>query len=336
MVPPGEVTAARSCSGWSSPIASSAPRPRSVWSTRMRGLVPRAARPSTPASIIASASRNTYAGPEPERPVTASRCCLGHAHHDADRAEHALGERRGRRRSRACRRRSPTTPGAHERGRVGHRPDDRRPGARPRASAMVTPAAIDRTMASLGAARARALSSAAAHVVRLHRDHHDVGVGRPPRPGWAPRGRRRRPSRGRGGGRRRPRRRRASRRPSRRRAGRRRAPRPCARRRAAPPASCGGGVPASRDAKSRTTCRERRERARGTPTAAHFPERTRPRHLGPASIRARRVRTAGLGDDTLSHSSGAINLFGHHRRSGQRAGRNAIRTTGWNQRSVSS
>jgi hypothetical protein len=34
---------------------------------------------------------------------------------------------------------------------------------------------------------------------------------------------------------------------------------------------------------------------------AHFPERTRPRHLGPASIRARRVRTAGLGGDTLSH-----------------------------------
>ena len=51
-----------------------------------------------------------------------------------------------------------------------------RPGARPRASAIATPAAIDSTIASSAEAR-RAPLERRRHVAGLHRDDHDVGVG---------------------------------------------------------------------------------------------------------------------------------------------------------------
>ena len=85
---------------------------------------------STPASIIASARRNTYAGPEPDSPVTASSCCSGTPHDDADRAEHPLGEleiglggvRAGRDRGRRRRRTSAGVLGmARTTGRAGAR-----------------------------------------------------------------------------------------------------------------------------------------------------------------------------------------------------------------------
>ena len=51
------------------------------------------ARPtSRPASIIASTTRNTYAGPEPDRPVTASSIGSPDAHDDADGAEQTFRE----------------------------------------------------------------------------------------------------------------------------------------------------------------------------------------------------------------------------------------------------
>src|SRR5206468_930976 len=64
VVPPGDVTAARNDSGDSSPTASRRLEPSSVWITSARALS-RGRPTSTPASIIASARRNTYAGPEP-------------------------------------------------------------------------------------------------------------------------------------------------------------------------------------------------------------------------------------------------------------------------------
>src|SRR5690606_21395206 len=71
VVPPGEVTAARSASGPCSPSASSRAAPRIVWRTRASA-VGRGSPASTPASMRASATRKTYAGPEPDRPATAS------------------------------------------------------------------------------------------------------------------------------------------------------------------------------------------------------------------------------------------------------------------------
>lgn len=87
MVPPGEVTAARSASGPSSPSPSRAAAPTSVCRTSASD-VSRVRPTSTPPSIIDSATRNTYAGPEPE-PRDRVELRLLHAHHEADGTEHA-------------------------------------------------------------------------------------------------------------------------------------------------------------------------------------------------------------------------------------------------------
>ena len=149
VVPPGEVTAARrTARGVVAHGEQATPTPRSVWSTRMRA-VSAVSPTSTPASIRASASRNTYAGPEPERPVTASRCFSGTrtttptaprtrsaSSRSASVAKRAAGDGRHARpaRGRACSA-SPAPP----------------PGAGRAASSVsiVTPAAIERIMASL-------------------------------------------------------------------------------------------------------------------------------------------------------------------------------------------
>src|SRR5262249_9771404 len=72
VVPPGEVTAARRASGAWPVSARRWADPSSVWTTSScatgRG---RPAR--TPPSVIASATRKMYAGPDPDNPVTASR-----------------------------------------------------------------------------------------------------------------------------------------------------------------------------------------------------------------------------------------------------------------------
>jgi len=71
VVPPGDVTAARNAAGPSSLWASNVAEPSSVCSTSFSD-TSRVNPTSTPASIIASATRKTYAGPDPDRPVTAS------------------------------------------------------------------------------------------------------------------------------------------------------------------------------------------------------------------------------------------------------------------------
>ena len=124
VVPPGDVTAARSASGSPRPAASSVAEPSSVCSTSAcrdrRGAGP----PSTPPSMSASATSNTYAGPEPESPVTASSCC------SATRTTMPTA-RRSRSASSRCslgRGRAGRDGGraeADERGRVRHRPHDR-------------------------------------------------------------------------------------------------------------------------------------------------------------------------------------------------------------------
>ena len=71
VVPAGDVTAARKASALSPVSLSSRAEPSSLWMTSSEA-TGRGKPDSTPASIIASATRNTYAGPDPDNPVTAS------------------------------------------------------------------------------------------------------------------------------------------------------------------------------------------------------------------------------------------------------------------------
>ena len=130
VVPPGDVTAARSDSGVSPPSLSSVAAPSSVWRTSASA-VARGSPTSTPASVIASARRNTYAGPDPDNPVTASSWLSGTrttvptapSTRSASSRCGLVGEGAGRRsRPRPCPR---------ARRRVRHRPYDR-PGPAPR------------------------------------------------------------------------------------------------------------------------------------------------------------------------------------------------------------
>src|SRR5215203_6066582 len=69
VVPPGLVTAVRSSAGLLPLSTSSFADPSRVWNASVSA-VSRGRPPRTPASAIASATRNRYAGPDPERPVT--------------------------------------------------------------------------------------------------------------------------------------------------------------------------------------------------------------------------------------------------------------------------
>src|SRR5262249_48036124 len=72
VVPPGEVTAARNASGPSGDSASNRADPSSVWVASVAA-VGRGSPASTPASTSASATRKTYAGPDPDSPAPAPR-----------------------------------------------------------------------------------------------------------------------------------------------------------------------------------------------------------------------------------------------------------------------
>ena len=71
MVPAGEVTRSRNRLGCSPVSTSSFAEPNTVWVTNADA-VSRGNPSWTPASIIASTTKNRYAGPEPEIAVTAS------------------------------------------------------------------------------------------------------------------------------------------------------------------------------------------------------------------------------------------------------------------------
>ena len=132
--------------------------PSSVWRTNAAA-VSRGSPTSTPASIIASASRNTYAGPGAGEAGDRVELGLGHPHHDPDRAEHALGERElglARMGAGGDRRGTP----ADERAGVRHRPHHGMAGSVASMAAIVTPAAIDRISAPSASADADASSAA--------------------------------------------------------------------------------------------------------------------------------------------------------------------------------
>src|SRR5262245_42917895 len=157
VVPPGDVTVARSVSGASPLSASSAAAPISVWRTsasawsRVRPTI-------TPASIIASASRNRYAGPEPERPVTASRwgSDTRTTVPTEPRTRSALSTSSSVASEPAAMADAPLPTIA---GRFGIALTTGRPGAACSSVAMLTPAAMERTRACSGNAVALAVSA---------------------------------------------------------------------------------------------------------------------------------------------------------------------------------
>ena len=178
VVPPGDVTAARNESGVSVPSPRSVLAPSRVWRTSAAA-VGLGSPTSTPASIIASARRNTYAGPEPERPVTASSCASGTRPRSRPRRAHALP---GRARAR---------PRGRPRGDGGRAPTDERPGVRQIARDRVSgQRGFDRgdgdsrgdreDQRAIRQCRRRCLQRGR-HVAGLHRDHEDLCVGRCPR-----------------------------------------------------------------------------------------------------------------------------------------------------------
>ena len=165
----------------SSPVSSSSvAAPSSVWQTSAAA-VARGKPTSTPASVMASANRNTYAGPEPESPVTASRWTSG----TRTTVPTAPSTRSARSRCES----SARVPGrdrggalADERARVGHRADDRSL-AGPGFDVGERDPGRDRQHERVLRKDRDAGFERAGDVAGLDRDHHDVGVGR--RPGRA-------------------------------------------------------------------------------------------------------------------------------------------------------
>ena len=147
---------------------------------------------STPPSMSASASRNTYAGPEPESPVTASSIFSGTRTTMPDRAQQPLGEleiRLGRACVPAAIADAPrrTTAGVFGMARITGRP-----GAAASSSAIVMPAAIESTSASLAErrrpplrARRRRAGASTRRSRRPHRGPPTRGSARPGCPGAA-------------------------------------------------------------------------------------------------------------------------------------------------------
>ena len=109
VVPPGDVTFARSTSAESSPFGEE-PRRSDEQLAHERG-ADVAARPAwTPASISASATRNRYAGPDPERPGHRVERGLRHPDDRTHRTRGSLRPTPGRPRPRPRRARSPRRP----------------------------------------------------------------------------------------------------------------------------------------------------------------------------------------------------------------------------------
>ena len=290
VVPPGDVTAARSASGPRRSARAASPN-RAVSASTSRAATGRGRPTSTPASMSASATSITYAGPGARQAGDGVELRLVDAHDDADRAEQPLGElevlvgrrsRRARSRTRRARRAqacsaSPARPAGPARPLRASR-SSRRPRSRARAR-------------RAGSAGERGLERRG-DVARLHRDDDDVGVGRPPTRALGT-------TRTLGNCASSSRRRSASisatasrRRRTRRRAGRRRAPRPSC----PPPSSATqttsrrGVMPHCKRRRrlddAAATRAERRDEARGTiRIASHFPERS-----GPPAPRAPRLR----------------------------------------------
>ena len=238
VVPPGDVTAARSDSGVVVAVGRAASPRRAGSGAPVARCVSRGRPTSTPASIIASATRNTYAGPEPDRPVTASSCASGTR--TTTPTLPRIRSHTSRSSSVTC---CPAAMAAAPRPTsapvLGIARTTGRPGATASSAAMVTPAAIDSTSAPSGRTSAQ-LVERGDRVGRLHREHEHLGVARGPR---------RVPHDAHAGQARLERvvavgvdlgDRELLRLPSRRRAGRPRAPRPCDRRPRVPSASAAG------------------------------------------------------------------------------------------------
>ena len=179
VVPPGDVTAARSDSGVSLPSPSSVLAPSSVCADERGSSRPR--EPDQHARFDHRFREQEHvrrSGPRQARDRV--ELCLGDAHDDPDRAEHPLGRARGRDRRRGCRRRWRPR---HDRpvrrcSASPARPGDR--AARASMAAIVTPAAIERIDAPSANADADA-AKRGGYVARLHRDDEDLGVGGRPR-----------------------------------------------------------------------------------------------------------------------------------------------------------
>ena len=179
MVPPGDVTAARNDSGL---VVAVAEQRRRAEERLTHELLARVARePDEHAGFDHRLGdeehvRRTRAREAGDR----VELRLGHAHDDADAAEHPLAQLEvelghvlpG---ARSPRHRVPTSAPV-----LGIARTTGRPGATASSAAMVTPAAIDSTSAPSGSTSAQ-LASAATDVGRLHREHQHLGVGRGPR-----------------------------------------------------------------------------------------------------------------------------------------------------------
>ena len=264
VVPPGEVTAARSCSAVSPESVSITPAPRIVPCTERGRDVAR--QTVEHAGLDHRLGEQEHVGgPRAGEPGHRVERRLGHLDHRADRAEQPRGAV-STCASVAC---VPARDRGHaltdQRRCVRHRPDDRPPRDRGLDRSAIGDARRDREHEGVGVERGRRRVEHGGDVGGLHRDDHDVRVRRPPTGRSARSAPRAGATRSRGAGPRRSRRRRASRRRARRRAGRRRAPRPCGRPRA-----------------PRCDPSRRRLLARGARRAAHSGTREGPRNPWPA------------------------------------------------------
>ena len=190
VVPPGDVTAARSASGPSSLSTSSAPAPRIVCCDERRRDVARQA--VQHAAFDERLGQQEHVGrPRAREARDRVEHLLGHADHDADRAEQPLGlleVRLGRVRAGRDRRRAP----ADQRGRVRHRPDHRAPGRRglelgdrDRRRRSRAPACARRATAPRLRARRKRAAASPRRSRRRRRATAHAGLGTTRTPGWS-------------------------------------------------------------------------------------------------------------------------------------------------------